>query len=258
VGGGFFTKFMQLPVSLAWEAFGEGNGARSLEEVRARIARYRSQPIGPHDDPRIGCILLDEPFFFEEHEWIPVPVDFSLNIVQGKSYDLNAEIGRKLWQQVGERLERLRATVINAGPATIAAAESARYGRPMTIRPRLGQGSFRLLVTDAYGRRCAMTAERTLPVLEAAHIRPYAQGGEHALANGLLLRSDLHKLFDLGYMTVDPDDRRIIVSSRIKEEYENGRHYYALHGNAIASPVDPNSIPSRENLQYHSAHIFRP
>lgn len=257
VGGGFFTKFMQLPVSLAWEAFGEGNGARSLEEVKARIARYRSKPIGPHDDPRIGCILLDEPFFFEESEWIPVPKDFSMNIVQGKGYDLSTVTGRVLWQQVGERLERLRAAVINPGPATVAAAEGARYGRPVTVRPRLGQGSFRLLVTDAYNGRCAMTAERTLPVLEAAHIRPYARGGEHALSNGLLLRSDLHKLFDLGYVTVDPKDRKIVVSRKIREEYENGRQYYALHGSPIAVPTDSFSMPSKENLRYHANNIFR-
>jgi putative restriction endonuclease len=256
-GGGFYTKFVQMPVSLAWEAFGEGNGARSLEEVKRRISRYRRQPIGPFDNPTIGCILLCEPFFFEERDWIPVPQDFSLNIVQGKSYDVSTDAGMGLWQQIGERLERLQASVIGAGPATIAAAENARYGKPVTIHPRLGQGAFRLLITDAYNRRCAMTGEKTLPVLEAAHIRPYSLGGEHELSNGLLLRSDLHKLFDLGYVTVDPDDHKIVVSKRIREEYENGRHYYALHGNAIATPIGSYSIPSQENLRYHSEQIFR-
>jgi putative restriction endonuclease len=64
-------------------------------------------------------------------------------------------------------------------------------------------------------------------------------------------------LFDLGYVTVDPDDHKIIVSRRIREEYENGRHYYALHGNAIATPIGSYSIPSQENLRYHSEQIFR-
>jgi putative restriction endonuclease len=57
VGGGFFTKFLLLPVSLAWETFGEANGATSLDEVRHRIAKYRREPIGPTEDPRIGCII---------------------------------------------------------------------------------------------------------------------------------------------------------------------------------------------------------
>ena len=53
VGGGFFTKFLQLPVSLAWDAFGEANGATSLEEVRTRIAKYRKHSIGPTEDPQM-------------------------------------------------------------------------------------------------------------------------------------------------------------------------------------------------------------
>jgi putative restriction endonuclease len=111
-------------------------------------------------------------------------------------------------------------------------------------------------VTDAYGKRCAFTRERTLPVLEAAHIKPYAAGGRHELSNGLLLRSDLHKLFDLGYVTVDPGTRQIVVSRRIKEEFENGRDYYALHGSVLQSPNDPVALPSLANLTFHSASVF--
>lgn len=99
----------------------------------------------------------------------------------------------------------------------------SRYGAPPTIHPRLGQGAFRILVTDTYDRRCAVTGERTLPVLEASHIMPYASGGPHDVTNGLLLRSDLHTLFDLGYVTITPA-YRLEVSRRIREEFENGRH----------------------------------
>lgn len=257
VGGGFFIKFLHLPVSLAWETFGEGNGARSLEEVRIRIAKYRRQPMAHQEDPSIGCIILDEPFFFEEADWIPIPPDFKLNIVSGKGYDLRSGTGLRLWEQVGERLGRLTFKGASPGPATVAASGSARYGRPTLVAPRLGQGTFRVLVTEAYRRRCAVTGEKTLPVLEAAHIRPYSMGGEHALANGLLLRSDLHKLFDLGYITVEPAERRVLVSRRIQEEFENGREYYAQHGRRIVQPSDAASLPSSENLMFHAENIFR-
>ena len=103
--------------------------------------------------------------------------------------------------------------------------------------PRLGQGAFRVLVTDIYNRRCAITQERTLPALEAAHIRPYGDGGEHEARNGLLLRRDIHSLFDAGYVTVTPD-LRFEVSRRIKEEFDNGKHYYELHGRPIFAPSD--------------------
>ncbi len=126
----------------------------------------------------------------------------------------------------------------------------------MVVRPRLGQGTFRVIVTDAYERRCAITGERTLPVLEAAHIKPYSSGGPHEPGNGLLLRSDLHTLFDQGYVNVDADQLKVVVSSRIREEFENGRDYYHLHGRAIRLPRETDSLPSHEYLAFHNS-LFR-
>jgi HNH endonuclease len=255
VGGGFFTKFLKLPISLAWEAFLEGNGARTIEEVRTRIGKYR-EPIGPFDDPYIGCIILAEPFFFREPDWIPAPADFKGPTVVGKGYDTGTEAGMALWHQVANRLSGLRASLADPGPAMVAATEPARYGNPVLVAPRIGQGAFRVLVTDAYDRRCAITQERTLPVLEAAHIHPYAVGGPHAVANGILLRSDLHRLFDLGYLTIDPDERRVVVSKRIREEFHNGHEYYPLHGKRILTPADEKLAPAQNHLLYHATHIF--
>jgi putative restriction endonuclease len=257
VGGGFFTRFVQLPISLAWEAFGDGNGVRSLSEMRERISKYRHTPIGPADNPKIGCILLAEPFFFSEAQWIQIPSDFSLNIVQGKGYDSgDHSTGTALWQEITQRLRTTSNANIDPGPATIAAVEIARYGQPTLVRPRLGQGTFRVIVTDAYDRRCAVTGERTLPVLQAAHIKPYSSGGPHDPQNGLLLRSDLHTLFDQGYVTVDANELKLNVSRRIREEFENGRDYYQLHGRSIRLPLDTNCLPSREYLMFHNG-LFR-
>jgi putative restriction endonuclease len=255
-GGAFFARFISLPLSLAWDAFREANGARSLEEFRMMISRSGHRVIGPNEDPTIGCALLQEPFFFAKDEWIPLPDDFRQGIQKGKVYGMESGTGLTLWADVTDRLAR--AKVKSLGPATVAAQDGARYGNPVLVAPRLGQGSFRVMVTDAYRYRCAMTSERTLPVLEAAHIRPFAEGGEHALSNGLLLRSDLHKLFDLGYMTVDPNDKRIIVSDRIKAEFENGREYYKLRDEKLILPGNPLAIPSIESLTYHAEHVFRP
>lgn len=123
------------------------------------------------------------------------------------------------------------------------------------MRPRLGQGSFRILVTDAYDRRCAVTGERVLPVLQAAHIRPSAAGGEHRVDNGLLPRSDLHTLFDRGYLTVTPE-LRLEVSRRIREDFENGRHYCALHGEPVREPLGERQRPAAEFLRWHDEHAF--
>jgi putative restriction endonuclease len=101
-----------------------------------------------------------------------------------------------------------------------------------------------------------VTGERTLPVLEAAHIKPFSQAGPHSLENGLLLRSDLHTLFDRGYVTVAPDGT-FLVSKRIREDFENGRDYYVLEGRRIAAPAAPNPPPSSRFLEWHANTVFR-
>jgi putative restriction endonuclease len=256
-GGGFFTRFLQLPVNLVWETFGEANGVRSQSEMRDRIAHYRRSPIGANDNPSIGCVLLGEPFFWKQTDWIPCPTDFKLNTVSGKGYDSEMGTGKELWDAVSRRLLQGRATVLEPGTATVAAIETHGFGKSQVVLPRLGQGLFRILITDAYSRQCAMTGERTLPVLDAVHIKPYSLVKRHELCNGLLMRSDLHRLFDGGYLTVDPKDRRVLVSKRIKEEFENGREYYKLQGQVLREPDQSWAMPSLENLEYHAHSVFR-
>jgi putative restriction endonuclease len=248
VGGGVFAHATLLPASLAWESFGVANGASTLAEMRRRIEKYRRAPTSRLDDYTIGCILIEQPFFLPRDLWIPVP-DWKTNIVQGRSYDLSSEAGLGLWHAVNHAVQAPRA------PFPQVAEGHARYGEPTLVKPRLGQGSFRVLVTDAYQRRCAFTQERTLPVLQAAHIQAYSDGGDHRVDNGLLLRSDLHALFDRGYVTVTPD-YRIDVSRRIREEFENGRDYYALAGKTIALPVRPDLRPRTEFLQWHNDNTY--
>jgi putative restriction endonuclease len=257
VGGGFFTKFIQLPVNLAWDSFREANGVSSLEEMRERIAYYRRSPIAPGENPKIGCIMLAEPFFWPREAWIASPSDFKLNTVQGKGYETETGTGRALWDALTERIERFQSTQLLPNTATLAAIESNGCGKPRITLPRLGQGLFRVLLTDAYESRCAVSGERTLPVLEAAHIKPYSLVQRHEISNGLLLRSDLHRLFDEGYMTLNPPDRRIVVSKRIKEEFNNGRDYYKLEGLAVREPRETWARPTTENLEFHASHVFR-
>ncbi|MDO7785833.1 hypothetical protein P6N53_01115 [Desulforamulus aquiferis] len=71
------------------------------------IHKYRKSNFRSEPDPVIGCIILTAPFFFEKSEWIPVPEDWKPNIVQGKSYDTSTLLGRRLYQQVQERLQRI-------------------------------------------------------------------------------------------------------------------------------------------------------
>lgn len=242
-GGGVFVRHSRLPLSLAWQAFGEKNGVPDYETFERRILEHRHlAELGL----QLGCTILVQPFFWPRDRWIPVPSDWKKNIVQGKGYAVETPTGRALWDDVRSRLDGSEIS----GAATPAGVP-ARYGEPTTIRPRLGQGAFRIEVTDAYARRCAITGEKTLPALEAGHIRPYAKSGPHEIRNGILLRSDLHNLFDLGYLTVTLD-YRVKVSRRIREEFKNGSHYYALHDQPLAAlPRHEGSWPAQEFLEWH-------
>ncbi len=247
VGGfGFFATKTVLPASIAWETFGAKNGAATLAEMRARIARYRAEPFGPHDDPNIGCLLIQQPVFFDASEWIEQPRDWGMQSVQGAGYDLSEGEGKRVWDECLLRSGLAPATVLRDGP---------RFGAPVEIRPRLGQGTFRIAVLDAYGRACAVTEEHSLPVLEAAHIRPYTDGGEHDPRNGLLLRSDLHRLFDKGFVTVTPD-LTFRVSGRLRDLWQNGKTYYGLEGRRVRVPDRRELQPDRELLEWHSAEVF--
>lgn len=246
VGGGIFARQLIVPLSLTWDAFEQNNGVRNIAEFRDRIKRYRSNEKNDHSDPLISSLILVSPFFLEEDQWIPVPSNWSPNIVSGKVYSTDDFEGYRIFQSV----ERHFQSIHEQGESM------DRYGNPTLIKPRLGQASFRLLVTEAYHRRCSITGEKTLPVLDAAHIKPYSQAGLHVISNGLLLRKDLHTLFDRGYITVN-QDYRIEVSRYIKEEYGNGKEYYSYHGKPLAIVPD-NSFdkPSREFLDWHNNHVY--
>ncbi len=131
-----------------------------------------------------------------------------------------------------------------------------KYGKPQIITPRLGQGAFRVIVTEAYHRRCAITGEKTLPVLDAAHIKPFSENGPHAASNGLLLRQDMHTLFDRGYITITKDNV-VEVSRRIKEDFGKGKEYYAYHGMGLANVPDQFiEQPSKEFLSWHNENVY--
>jgi|SRR6185295_5195064 len=255
VGGGFFQSSTHFPVDLVWEAFGPKNGAPSDEAMRARIERYRRSRglvAGPHESYEIGCLLLLAPFFFEPHEWIPAPMSWAPNIVSGKSFSTDDPEGRALWEAVHQR--RVGSELRERPDLYV---DEDVYGEPTLVRPRLGQGTFRVLITDTYQRRCAATGEKALPVLEAAHIKPLSKGGIHRIDNGILLRSDLHRLFDLGYLSVG-SDLSMHVSRRLRAEFGNGEIYYPLEGKKLWVPNQPALRPDPQLLEWHSDTIFRP
>ena len=250
VGGGFFSGFVSMRVSDAWDLLGPGNGASNLAELRAQISRYH--PISPSQDPEIGCVLIRDPRFFGE-DFASAPPGFAANVVQGKGYNLadSALTGyfRELMQRlIGAPLELdLSEPWHRLGPV---------FGDPRLAPYRVGQQAFKAVVMDAYHRQCAITGTHIPPVLQAAHVRPVAAGGEHRLDNGLLLRSDVHTMFDRGYLGVDAQ-YRLRVSPRLREEFGNGEQFYKRAGQVIELPARRADRPNHEFLEWHLGEVFK-
>ncbi len=201
-------------------------------------------------------IIILEPVFFPPDMWIKQPSNWPVRTQSTKTYDLKHGEGRRVWEECLERANKLRMEKELTQAGAIA-EPSPRYGEEQIVESRLGQGSFRLAVTDAYNRGCAFTGEHSLPALDAAHIKPYAKRGPHLVTNGLLLRADIHRLFEKGYVTVTTK-MRIEISPRLREEYQNGRSYYPLHGRELQPPGKTSDYPGKSFLTWHNENVFLP
>lgn len=113
--------------------------------------------------------------------------------------------------------------------------------------PRAGQREFRTALLKAYGGKCAISGSSVGVVLEAAHIAPYRGSGHDRVGNGLLLRADLHLLFDAGKLGVDPDTLIVTVHPSITSPY-----YQRFSGKPLRLPPDTAEHPSRKALRYRA------
>jgi putative restriction endonuclease len=251
VGGAIFEGFVSLTISRAWEFFGEGNGVASIAELIDRLCGITGETPQEVGDREIGCVLLRDTWFLGAEDVLPAPRSFSANIVQGKSYDVPGEdssvdsIVRRILNHE-ETPQMVLENIENLGPT---------HGSARIVIPRLGQGGFKAVVQEAYERRCAVTNHKITPTLQAAHILPVASGGEHRIDNGVLLRSDVHTLFDRGYLGINPDFQ-LLVSPRLRSDFGNGDEFYAKEGQTIGLPSRTVQNPSPEFLSWHLAKVF--
>ncbi|MGO4155990.1 HNH endonuclease [Cupriavidus sp. YAF13] len=124
--------------------------------------------------------------------------------------------------------------------------EDARRKTLAAIVRRQGQPTFRRELLRAYGDRCAISGCDVLEVLEAAHIVPYRGPQTNHVSNGLLLRTDLHTLFDLGLLGIQPKTKVVAVAAALRST-----EYGALHGNKLRLPAVLRDYPNEAALALH-------
>jgi putative restriction endonuclease len=149
---------------------------------------------------------------------------------------------------VNDVLEAMASTEVDQ--ETAAAGEAldddydARLRVVRQIVARRGQAGFRAALLEAYRGRCAITGFDAAAALEGAHLRPYRGPDSNAVTNGLLLRADIHTLFDLGLLAPDPVTRTIVVSKLLA-----GTQYAALSSARLADPTAAWQRPDQEALE---------
>ncbi len=114
------------------------------------------------------------------------------------------------------------------------------------VAKRRGQAGFRNALIGAYGARCCITGCDVLAGLEAAHISPYRGEHSNGIPNGMLLRADIHSLFDQGFLAID-GEYRVLLAPKIS----GSEHYRSLNGSFIALPEKEGNCPSLGALNAH-------
>lgn len=134
-----------------------------------------------------------------------------------------------------------------SSPAAMAPATDEKT--MAAIWSRRGQGDFRQRLLSAYGSTCVISGCDAVAVLEAAHITPYATEHDYSLSNGLLLRADLHTLFDLHLLSIDPDTGSVCMAP------STGASYACFNGARLRTPQIPSASPDSERLRLHFARF---
>ena len=160
---------------------------------------------------------------------------------QGTNWPLSDAASQRLEMLVSSR-NLLRVTEPTNSPFDLELSGSEPDRVTRSIMQRRGQKNFRDKLLKAYGDRCAVTGDGPTDVLEAAHIEPYASSGLNHHTNGLLLRADIHTLFDLDLIRINPDNLQVETTAEL-----NGSSYSVLAGTKLRERLD-GQTPSHKLL----------
>lgn len=211
------SGYERVPPELLDEFSGRGNGgnARRRSIQKPRIPTPDSIPVQPSTNDSV----LEES---------PAP-----------SEQMNAAATARLLNSVEQQLVSKDAF----DPSNV---KDARTRTMAAIVRRRGQPAFRQALITAYNGRCAITECDVVDVLEAAHITPYKGDETNCVGNGLLLRADVHTLFDLRLIAIDESTMRVLVSTEL-----DGTYFEAFRGKEIIIPDDPDLRPIQAALKRH-------
>ena len=147
-------------------------------------------------------------------------------------------------------IEAAERSINERGDFDVRGIEDSRRRVAMSIVQRRGQSSFRNKLLRVYGGKCTITGYDAADALEACHISPYMGPSSNHVQNGLLLRSDIHTLFDMGLIAIDPDSNKVVISPRLRNT-----SYGPLDGDMASLPDDLHLRPDKIVLAERLRHL---
>ena len=237
IGGcGVFKEYLNMSAEEAWNRFGLKNGCGSKLEMIDRLNRYRQKRrIDERNatEAEIGCIVLQDAQFWDEDKYVNLAetdIEFSDQVVKIKYFTVADPF-------------LTTPSISDASHFVPLPPASVRGGINTSIIARKGQGSFKGIITTAYKNSCCISGETTPELLEAAHIQPYLNEDSNHSQNGLLLRVDLHRLYDNGLLYID-EEYTVHISPHLKSD-----NYRIFQGRQITLPTNRSDWPSIEALK---------
>lgn len=151
--------------------------------------------------------------------------------------DSQHSIRELVWERLTEKLEEI------GGLGSINVVEKIKEQieggfTTITVRARVGQANFRAALVARYGNRCAITGSQPREALDAAHLCSYATHGTHDVQGGLMLRKDIHRLFDAGLICINPETLCI----DLHPDLDGFETYTVKHGAKVDITMDVSTI----------------
>lgn len=237
IGGfGEFVEYENLTGEEAWNKFGFRNGRLSKEEFVKSIQKYIHKNSSKHRNNEIdinkytiGCIVLMNCEFWDKEHY-------------RKADDYKIKFGK---QVVTRKYFKVFDPFINIQKVTnkFNLINDPRKKIQREVNVREGQSIFKGDILKAYNNRCCISNEDIPELLEAAHIQEYRNPDSHHVQNGLLLRVDIHRLYDNGLIFIDRNFT-IHVSNLVSTPF-----YRQYHGKSIMLPDSTSEHPSIEALE---------
>lgn len=228
-GYGIYQGIEKMTIKEAWKKFGPNNGCDSYASFKDKLGVYNKSI---EDDKTIGAICLSDVVFFDDNNFIDldlINVEWHNCIVKFKRYYNEDPI--------------ISCHQINNTENFRLIPKAPKKKKHSETTQREGQSEFRQKVASAYCHKCCITGESCADLLEAAHIQGYISKESNHIQNGLLLRVDLHKMFDSGLLAIE-ENYRVIVSKIVTSEY-----YQSFNGKPISLPCDKYNHPSTDALK---------